>query len=419
MATAVPVLVSATTTTLIALGGVALGGVLATLWRRPGERAAVADDAAPTEDPGDSSGQRPLADDPRIDRVLGALPLGVVVADPNGEVVYRNRFARQFEGARHGNALVEAELLEIVAAASGGHGEERSVDLYGPPALSVHLKGSPTSIDGELTGAIVIIEDVTAAQQVDRVRKDFVANVSHELRTPVGAIAVLAETLADAREPEIIERLSGRLQNEAHRLSDMIDDLLALSTLESGRITEPDLVDLQQVARAAVERSAEAAQQREVSIVRLASADGPIFVDGDQKQLVSAVSNLLDNAIKYSDVGREVTVGVGGADGRASLTVVDGGIGIPEGDLDRIFERFYRVDDARSRVTGGSGLGLSIVRHVAVNHQGSIGVTSREGRGSTFTLSLPLSSVHQAGRATSDGATSGRAIDPAEESTRG
>ena len=334
------------------------------------------------------------AGDPRIDRALGALPLGVVVTDPEGEVVYRNRFAEQFQRARHGNALVEAELGDVIRAASAGRSEERSVEIYGPPARSLQLRGSPTYDDDALTGSVVVIEDVTAAHQIDRVRKDFVANVSHELRTPIGAIGVLAETLRDSRDPEVIDRLAGRLQDEAMRLGDMIEDLLALSTLESGQISEPDLMDLHQVVQLAVERSAGAAEQREITVIRPSQSDGPVFVDGDQGQMISAVANLLDNAIKYSDSGSDVMISIERVGHMATITVADSGVGIPEAQLDRIFERFYRVDDARSRVTGGTGLGLSIVRHVAINHQGSISVESTEGQGSTFTLSLPLSGVH-------------------------
>ncbi|MEL7156619.1 MAG: ATP-binding protein, partial [Actinomycetota bacterium] len=202
----------------------------------------------------------------------------------------------------------------------------------------------------------------------------------------------------DSRDPEVIDRLAGRLQNEAMRLGDMIEDLLALSTLESGAVSEPDLMDLHQVVQLAVERSAGAAEQRQITIRRTGSCEGPVFVDGDQGQMISAVANLLDNAIKYSGVGSEVEVEVARDDGSAVIGVIDTGVGIPEADLDRIFERFYRVDDARSRVTGGTGLGLSIVRHVVINHRGTIDVASQEGAGSTFTLELPLSSVHDTAR---------------------
>ncbi|MEM9132203.1 MAG: ATP-binding protein [Actinomycetota bacterium] len=406
-----PLLVSTPVAILVALGGFGLGVLAVQVWRATAQRPSAAADVVPEplEDAVQQTDPQNWAGDPRIDRALGALPLGVVVAGPGGDVIYRNRYAEQFEGARHGNALVEAELRTVIAATDAGRALERSIEIYGPPARSLQLRGTPTYEQDEQTGSVVLIEDVTLAQHVDRVRKDFVANVSHELRTPIGAIGVLAETLRDADDPEVIDRLAGRLQNEALRLGDMIEDLLALSTLEAGEISEPDLMDLHQVVQLAAEREAGAAEQREVTITRVAGEGGagPTFVDGDQGQMVSAVANLLDNAVKYSGVGSEVIVTVGRSGRQATLSVTDTGVGIPEADLDRIFERFYRVDDARSRVTGGTGLGLSIVRHVAINHQGSIGVTSEEGVGSTFTLSLPLSTVHTSESAAAAGAALG------------
>jgi two-component system sensor histidine kinase SenX3 len=332
--------------------------------------------------------------DPRIEGALGALPLGVVVTDVNGQVIYRNRFAQQFERARHGAALVQAAVDEMLAGALSGQLMQQPVDLYGPPARDLLLRGLPAyehtgGGHDQLSGAVVLIEDVTAAHQVDRVRKDFVANVSHELRTPVGAIGVLAETLRDAEDPEVVDRLANRLQHEAFRLGDVIDDLLALSRLESGQIEDPELMELHQVVKLAVERMAPAIERREMS-VEVAEAGAAVFVEGDQAQMVSAVANLLDNAVKYSDDGAEVAVTVDQTADEAVLTVTDHGVGIPASAHERIFERFYRVDDARSRATGGTGLGLSIVRHVVINHRGRISVTSAEGEGSSFTIRLPL-----------------------------
>jgi two-component system, OmpR family, sensor histidine kinase SenX3 len=394
--------------------GVAVGWLVAVPRRR---LAATAPEPAMTStDSGRSSATPPPeasgwhADDPRIDRALGALPLGVLVTDAVGRVVYQNRFAIQFSRARHGDALVEAGIDEVVRGALAGEALERTIDLYGPPARHLQLRASPTydepgaepagaepageadgqGGDGDITGSVVLIEDVTVAQQVDRVRKDFVANVSHELRTPVGAIGVLAETLRDAEDPEVVDRLAGRLHSEALRLGHVIEDLLALSKLESGQIEDPELVDLFQVAILAVERAEPGAEQREITIQVVAGTPRPLVIEGDQAQLVSAVNNLLDNAVKYSDIGAEVTVWVGREGEEGALSVTDTGVGIPEAAHQRIFERFYRVDDARSRATGGTGLGLSIVRHAVINHRGTISVTSLEGQGSSFTIRLPL-----------------------------
>jgi two-component system sensor histidine kinase SenX3 len=356
---------------------------------------------ADQSDPG--PGQRPTTTwpaDPRVERALGVLPLGVVVTDIEGQVIYRNQFAEQFENARHADALVEAAIGEVITAALAGQTLERPIDLYGPPARSLLLRALPTYEDDQLNGSVVVVEDITLNLQVDRVRRDFVANVSHELRTPIGAIGLLAETLRDADEPEVVDRLAGRLHNEALRLGDMIDDLLALSRLETGEVEEPDTVDVQQAVHLAVERATSAAEQREITIEILHASKRPVLVDGDQGQIVSAVFNLLDNAVKYSDRGETITAALARDDEHCRIIVSDRGVGIPEAALNRIFERFYRVDDARSRATGGTGLGLSIVRHVALNHRGTISVESTEGEGSSFTMELPLSALHRDGLAT-------------------
>ena len=335
-----------------------------------------------------------------IERALADLRLGVIVVTRDGTEAYRNNQATQYATGRHGDALVEVALERVVEGALLGLSLEESVEVYGPPARSVLVQASPTYDGGQPSGAVAVIEDVTEARHIDRVRSDFVANVSHELRTPVGAMSVLAETIADAEDPEVIARLSARMQREAQRLSLTIEDLLVLSRLESGPAVEPETIDLVSVVTMAVERTDEAAARQGVQVTVENEAGTSFLVDGDQGQLVSAVANLLDNAIKYSDTGTDAESNVSirlravpetGQSGTAEIAISDGGIGIPDRDLDRIFERFYRVDSARSRETGGTGLGLSIVRNAISKHNGEIEVTSTEGQGSTFTVRLPIS----------------------------
>lgn len=331
-----------------------------------------------------------------IERALADLRLGVVVLSADGSEVYRNNRARQYATGRHGDALVEAALERVVEGAMLGLSLEEAVEVYGPPARSILVQASPIPDDGEMSGAVAVVDDVTETRRLDKVRSDFVANVSHELRTPVGAMSVLAETIADSNDLEVIDRLSGRMQREASRLSDTIDDLLALSRLESGQVSEPETIDLASVVNMAIERTAEAADQRPVRVEFVNEMAGPTLIEGDSAQLVSAIANLVDNGIKYSDPGGRVEVRIAAVDGppaAVAVAVSDDGIGIPDGDLDRIFERFYRVDSARSRTSGGTGLGLSIVRHAVLNHRGTIEVASREGEGSVFTATLPLSAA--------------------------
>jgi two-component system, OmpR family, sensor histidine kinase SenX3 len=322
----------------------------------------------------------------RLRSALDVLPIGVTVADAAGVVVYRNQLARSFAGARHADVLVdEAVEAHLLGAA---HGEERSqtLELFGPPKKVVVIRATP--IAGGRRGALATIEDITERSRVDAVRTDFVANISHELKTPVGAMIVLAEALAGSEEPEVVERLSNKVADEAVRLGETIDDLLELSRIELGDILSRDVVSVNQVIAEACNRARPLADAREI-LVGAYEMNGRMQLLGDRRQLVSALGNLVENAVKYSEPGGSVDI-LASSDGAwVALSVTDHGMGIPARDLDRIFERFYRVDRARSRTTGGTGLGLSIVRHVATNHGGSVSVRSVEGEGSTFTLRIP------------------------------
>ena len=237
-------------------------------------------------------------------------------------------------------------------------------------------------------------------------RTDFVANISHELKTPVGALAVLAETLVDETDPAVVARIAERMLDEAHRAARTIDDLLELSRIELGGELLRDGVDPADVVVWAIERTEALAEQRNIDVV---AGEGTrrgaaLRVTGDRRQLVSALGNLVENAVKYSEVGGTVDVVVRPHEAWVDFEVIDHGVGIPARDLDRIFERFYRVDKARSRGTGGTGLGLAIVRHVATNHGGDVLVSSTEGEGSTFVLRIPREPQADAAATTERGA---------------
>jgi len=221
------------------------------------------------------------------------------------------------------------------------------------------------------------------------VRRDFVANVSHELKTPIGALEVLAETLATETDPAVSRPLAERMVKEAERLARIVDDLLDLSLIETQEAPNRDAVPVEMLVDEAVDRLRPMAAAAGIDLQCLVG-DAHATVVCDRRQVVSAISNLIDNAVKYSEPGSVVAVTTAVEDQQLVLTVSDSGIGIPRGDPERIFERFYRVDHARSRDTGGTGLGLSIVRHIAQAHSGEVTVESTEGQGSTFRLVLPL-----------------------------
>jgi len=315
----------------------------------------------------------------------------VVVADRGGRVAYRNAAAAAFAGT-HAAVLIDAAVDRHLAAARQGTCGQEVVELHGPPKQVVELVSRP------LPGgaAVVFLGDITEQRRVDRVRTDFVANISHELKTPIGALAVLAETLADEHDPAVAARLVNRIQAEADRATRTIDDLTELSRIESGAGLTRAPVPLAGVLRAAAERVGELADRRRIGISTLGEVPDGAVVDGDRAQLESAVGNLVENAVKYSEPGGQVQLRLRRAAPWVEIMVADQGVGIPQRDLDRIFERFYRVDRARSRDTGGTGLGLSIVRHVATNHGGEVTVTSTEGEGSTFVLRLPAGPEHAA-----------------------
>jgi two-component system sensor histidine kinase SenX3 len=324
----------------------------------------------------------------RLQRAIEAIPQGVVMADESGEIVYRNHTAAEFLEARHSEALVAAAIEELLDAGLEGVADRRTLDLFGPPRRALVIASYPLEDDRRTVGALVVIDDVTERRRLEAVRRDFVANISHELKTPVGALGLLAETLLDEEEPAVARRLAERMLHEALRVGRTIDDLLELSRIEAEEPHPREAVPVHLVVAEAVERARSAAEQRGIPI-EVREPDHSMTVVGDRRQLVSAVYNLLDNATKYSEPGSPVEVRTRRVERSIEIDVRDHGPGIPARDLERIFERFYRVDRARSRDTGGTGLGLAIVRHVAGNHAGECRVTSREGEGSTFTLSFP------------------------------
>jgi two-component system sensor histidine kinase SenX3 len=317
----------------------------------------------------------------RLRSALDAVPMGIVVVDAKGSEVVRNGAAGL---GGHADVILNAAIERLTALARAGEAAEERVSLFGPPLRVLMVRAMPLP-DG---GAVATVDDLSERARLDAVRTDFVSNISHELKTPVGALALLAETLADSDDPEVNRRLAARMVDEAHRAANTIDDLLELSRIELGGRGEQVEVNVGGVLAEAAARHRLTAES---AGVLLSSADtNGLAVRADRLQLVSAVSNLVDNAVKYSNAGGTVRVSATTVDDMLEISVADQGVGIPARDLDRIFERFYRVDRARSRETGGTGLGLAIVRHIATNHGGDVAVRSREGEGSIFTLRIPI-----------------------------
>lgn len=314
---------------------------------------------------------------------VDALPLGVVIFAENGTEEWRNSVASKMGGARHTDVLIDQAIDQVGRRVVAGEAATSQLDLAGPPPRSFSIRGLSLLSDG----VVVTVEEITEQIRIEKVRTDFVANLSHELKTPVGAIAILAELLEGETDRETVKKLALRIESETHRMTQMVDDLFELSGIETKSETQIQ-VDVSEVV-AEVERIISTVALHSGITIKTHFADKPMLVVGDKTQLLSAISNLAENAIKYSNAGGivELTLWHEGKD--VVLSVSDQGIGIPADSLPRIFERFYRVDRARSRGTGGSGLGLSIAWHVISNHNGTLSVTSIEGEGSVFLVKLP------------------------------
>ena len=322
----------------------------------------------------------------RRDDILSAMDDGVVLVDNDGSIGYANAAASRLLGPLpyELRALGPAPLRTLVEEArQGDRVFHRDLEDGAPPRV-LRASAVPLADPG---GVLLVVRDVTAEVRVEAMRRDFVGDASHELKTPVAAIRAAAETMerALADDPAAAARFATRVRQDAVRLSGIVSDLLDLSRLE----TEPSSltpVRLDHVVQEEIERVRAQAEEAGVAVN---SQSRPVTVPGSTKDLALLARNLLENAVRYTPRGGRISVEVAGDDGHATLSVQDTGIGIPSRDLPRIFERFYRVDRARSRETGGTGLGLSIARHVVERHGGRIAAESELGGGSTFTVTLP------------------------------
>ena len=340
------------------------------------------------------------AESVRLRRSLDTLPLGLVLCDEGGSVLFRNTQAEMLMANRYGDAIAAQAVTDALTEGWSNGVAERTIDIYGPPRRTLTIRASVIDDGRRPLGVLAVIEDVSERRRLEDIRRDFIANVSHELKTPMGALGLLAETLQFERDPSVAERLAGRINAEAFRVNRIIEDLLDLSRIEGEGTPLREPVPVTLFVADAIERIRTSAEQHHVTL-QFKEPDTNYVIGGDRRQLISAVHALLENAVVYSPQGGNVTVWVEridaktGEDGEVTgpfvrISIQDEGVGIPTKDLERIFERFYRVDPGRARETGGTGLGLSIVRHVAFNHHGQVIVDSREGEGSTFSLDLPM-----------------------------
>jgi len=339
----------------------------------------------------------PERPDPELDdglvRTLAALRSAAVVLDEDDVVVRASPPAYALGVVREGGIPHPAIRDMVAAVRRDGVIRDEELELprgpVGPARVMLQVRVAHVGP----RHLLVLAEDRTEARRLEAIRRDFVVNVSHELKTPVGALSLLAETVsAAADDPEAVRRFAGRMQQESARLSALVHEIIELSRLQvAGALSQPAPVDIDTVLSEAVDRARTAAAAKSITLD--SGGEPGLTVYGDHALLVTAVRNLLDNAVAYSPPGTHVGAGVRRVGEMVEIAVVDQGIGIDPDAQERVFERFYRVDPARSRDTGGTGLGLSIVKHVAADHGGDVTIWSRPGKGSTFTLRLPAAQL--------------------------
>ena len=324
-----------------------------------------------------------------VARVLAVLPSASMIVTADGAVLRASSRAVAL-GLVNRSQMTIPDLIELaVEVAGGAEPREQELRVRRPPLgrelLEVRARAAligPGTI-------LILVDDLSEDRRVDAVRRDFVANVSHELKTPVGALSLLAEAIATSPDDvEQVRHFAERMQLEASRLGHLIQDVIDLSRLQGDDpVLRAEIVPVEELMVRAIDELRTAANAASIEFVRGESSDALIY--GDRNQLLTALRNLLANAVAYSPASTRVALDCRVTDDIVEITVTDQGVGIPASELERIFERFYRVDPARSRVTGGTGLGLAIVKHVCQNHGGECTVWSEVGVGSTFTLRLP------------------------------
>lgn len=361
---------------LFALLGAVLGAGVVLAWRVSEEQQRR---VAAHEEPAVPAG---------VATVLSVLRSSALVVDEKDEVLKASAPAHAL-GLVRGRELAVDELADLVRQVrrDGQIRETEFTLTRGRNSQPIHVTARVAPLSSRLV--LALVEDRTRERRVEVIRRDFVANVSHELKTPVGAIHLLAEAVQEASDdPEAVERFASRMHTEAERLARLVQQIIELSRLQGDEPLEsPATVGVDDVVTRAIDASSIDAAAKSISVVQ--DGERGLEVLGSTDQIALALSNLVANAVAYSDDGSNVVVAARPADTMVEITVTDQGIGIPAHELDRIFERFYRVDPARHRSTGGTGLGLSIVKHVAASHGGEVRVWSAPGQGSSFTLTLP------------------------------
>jgi len=324
---------------------------------------------------------------------LNQLDGASLIVAPGEVAIFTNSEASQLGILRDGRIQSEELLASIRVVRRTNIKQTGTIEIargpIGEGKREINVSIIPLT-ENELV--LVLLRDESEAQRVHDVRRDFVANISHELKTPIGALSLLSEAVLGAKDDsEAVTRFASRMQVEAKRLTDLVQEIIQLSRVQdSDPLNEAQLLSASDIIKEALDQGRTTADSRQITLTFQESKDATIL--GDRDQLTMAIHNLIENAVNYSPADTKVAISTNIQGGIITISVADQGIGIPEAEVERIFERFYRVDPARSRETGGTGLGLSIVKHIVTKHGGEISVWSSENVGSTFSIRLPIQS---------------------------
>ena len=332
---------------------------------------------------------KPISDD--VAELLNSIEMASVILAPGELPIYFSPTAVTF-GVTRDEKITAPNLLALIRSVRRtGIFQSGIIEIprgpIGGGTRQLSVKISKLGNEGLL---LAMFRDESDAERIDAVRRDFVANISHELKTPIGALSLLAEAVMQANDdPLAVTNFAAKMQKESGRLSDLVQEIINLSRLQDADpLLDAISLDVDELVEQAISQAQIHADNRNIEVI--VGPKSGVEVVGDRSQLIMAVHNLIENAINYSNDGTTVSVNHEAEDDIVNISVVDQGVGISDVDIERIFERFYRIDPARSRETGGTGLGLAIVKHVALNHGGEISVWSSPGVGSTFSLRLPI-----------------------------
>jgi two-component system phosphate regulon sensor histidine kinase PhoR len=331
----------------------------------------------------------------RLEAILKSMDSGVIAIDRNSKVIMINPYAKQIFGIDKDiiglnlmDIIRDFELENIFKHTSKGYNE---IKLYWPKERELRVKTADIINEMEIIGTVAVVQDITDIKRLENMRSQFIANVSHELKTPLTSIRGFSETLKYVDEPEQRDKFLDIINDESERLTRLINDILTLSSIEQHRESKNEVIDINEVTQDVYNLMKNTSDVKNIEL-RISNSEMP-NIKGDRDKFKQAIINLVDNAIKYSEAGDKVIIRTETKDNSCIIWIEDTGVGMSKEHLNRIFERFYRVDKARSRAQGGTGLGLAIVKHIVLNFNGTINVESELGKGTKFTIIIPIEKV--------------------------